>query len=124
MSIFPALEPHGDLHLIAILQKALYDICLEGQIVLADLRCESHLLQSLGFLIFTGIALFARLLVLILPIIDQAADRRLRRRTNLNKIEISIARQVESPHDWDNTELFPVLSDKSHLAGANLVIDA
>ena len=88
---FPAPEQHGQLHLVASVQKLGRLSTLRFEIVVVDLGPDSDLFEFDDVLVLPGVAFFAALLILEFPVVHQATDGRHRVRRNLNQIQPTLA---------------------------------
>src|SRR6185503_10284917 len=82
-----AAEEDRRLDLVAVLEEALDVLLLELVVVLVDLRAELDLFDLDHLLVLASLARALLLLVLVLPEIHDAADRRVGRRGNLDQVE-------------------------------------
>ena len=82
-----AAEEDRRLHLVAVLEEALDVLLLELVIVLVHLRTELDLLDLDDLLVLPRLARALLLLVLVLPEVHDAADRRHGRRRDLDQVE-------------------------------------
>src|SRR5437773_3627487 len=82
-----AAEEDRRLDLVAVFEEALDVLLLELVVVLVDFRAEFDLLDLDHLLVLAGLARALLLLVLVLPEIHDAADRRHGRRRDLDQVE-------------------------------------
>src|SRR5262245_21406866 len=82
-----AAEEYRRFHLVAVGEKALDVLLLELVVVLVDLRAVLDLLDLDDLLVLLGLARALLLLVLIAPEVHDPADRRVRRRRDLDQVE-------------------------------------
>lgn len=80
MSHLAALKHDGSLHFVTLFQKRQNVIPLHIEIVVGSLRAEFDFLELNGLLVFLGLVLPFAELVEKLSIIDDPANRRIRRR--------------------------------------------
>ena len=86
---FAAAEPDGDFYLVAVLQKALGVTHFCVKIVGVDVERQTNLLDFHNALILTGFLLTLCLLETELAVVDDFANRRLRRRCNFYQVQVT-----------------------------------
>ena len=92
-------------------QEAL-DVALLGVVVvLGDLRAELDLADRDLLLVLAGGLLLLRLLVLVLGVVEHAADRRARLGGDLDQVEVALLRVGERVGGLDDPDLLAVLAD-------------
>ena len=91
-------------------------------IIFLDRGGELHLLDGDDLLISADLALLLGLLVTVLIIVHQFADRRFGGGNNLHQIEPRLLGQLKRLADRLHTELFTVLVDDTHLAVADFLV--
>ena len=118
-----AAEHDRDLDLVLVAQEAL-DMALLGLVVvLRDLRAELDLADRDLLLVLARLLELLGLLVLVLGVVQHAADGRPRLGRDLHEVEIAIlrvAQRIGRPHDAD---LVSGLVDQAYLGHANAIVD-
>ena len=92
-----ATEHDRNFDLVAALEELLRVARLHLKVVRIDFGPHADLAQDGGVLALARLAFLLRLLVLELAIIEQAADRRHRRRRNFDKVEVALRGQSRGP---------------------------
>ena len=122
MRIFPTPKIDGYLDLVSVLQEIADQPRLELEIVLANFRFETHLLEGLRLLALPRLAFFPGLLVLELTVVQEAAYWGCRRWAYLDQIEVGCPGQLERTRERNDSKLFTGLSDESYFARPDLII--
>ena len=97
---------------------------LDLEVVVVDLQTEANFLDFRSALVTTCLASLDLLVVLILAVIDELGNRRLRVGRHLDEIEVRFLCQVQCDGSRDDSHLFAVRADQTHLGDANLVVNA
>src|SRR4051812_10581689 len=118
-----AAEENRRLHLVAVLEEALDVLLLELVVVLVDLRPELDLFDEDHLLVLLRLARALLFLVLILPEIHDAADRRHGRRRDLDQVEPLLLRNRERLRRRHDAELLAGVVDHPDFAHANALVD-
>ena len=63
------------------------------------------------------------LLVLVLGVVEHAADGRARVGRDLDEVEVALLRVAQRFVGLDNADLLPVVADEAHFGNANALID-
>ena len=63
------------------------------------------------------------LLVLVLRVVEQAGDRRLRAGGDLDQVEVGVLGAFQRVGDLDDAELLAVGADQAHLGNADPLVD-
>src|SRR6185503_5103261 len=113
MRHLPAAEEDRRLDLVAILEEALDVLLLELVVVLVDLGAELDLFDLDHLLVLPSLTRALLLLVLILAEIHDAADRRHRRRRDLDQVEPLLLGDGESLRRRHDAELCARIVDHS-----------
>ena len=92
--------------------------------MIIDLQAEADLLDFGGALVTAGLTGLDLLVVLELAVIDQLGDGRLGVGRHLDEIEVRFLCQVQCDGSRDDSHLFAVRADQTHLGDANLVVNA
>ena len=121
--LYRAAKEDRRLHLVAVFQEALDMFLLELVIVLVDLRAKLDLLDLDHLLVLARLARPLLLLVLILPEIHDAADRRDRRGRNLDQVEPLLLRDGQRLRRRHDAELCAVVVDHPDFADADPFVD-
>ena len=121
---FAAAEEDGCLHLVAIFEEANHVIFFGLVVVIVDVDAELHFLDDDPCLFLLGLAVLLFLLVEKLAVIHNAADRRLRRRRNLNQVEPFLFCELERLEGWNDAELLAQIIDYTNFASPDALIGA
>ena len=97
---------------------------LDVEVMVVDLQTEANFLDFRGALIAAGLTSLDLLVVLVLAVIDELGDRRLRVGRHLDEIEVRFLCQVQCDGSRDDSHLLAVRADQTHLGDANLVVNA
>lgn len=108
---------------ITLGQKLLNLARLHVDIMLVCTGTHTDLFQRNRLLIFTGLVLSLRLLVLITAIVHQFTDRRYSIGRDLNHIKIPITSDIKGTHWGHDSDHFPVLVNQTNLTRTNALID-
>ena len=92
-------------------------------VVLGDLRAELDLADRDLLLVLARGLLLLGLLVLVLRVVEHAADRRTRVGRDLDQVEIALLRVRKRLGGLDDADLLPVLADQPDFGYANPVVD-
>ena len=123
-TLLTSAEHDRDLDLVAGLEEA-DDVALLGLVVvLVDLGAKLHLFDDGVSLVLAGLTVLHRRLVLELAVVHELGDRRARHRSNLDEIEVGLLGEPQGILDPDDSDLFAVRTDQSHLGDADPVVDA
>ena len=114
----------GDLDLVASVKEAGHMALLHVEIVVVNLQAETNLLDFRGALVAASFTSLDLLVVLVLAVIDELGNRRLRVGRHLDEIEVRFLCQVQCDGSRDDSHLFAVRADQTHLGDANLVVNA
>jgi hypothetical protein len=119
-----AAEHDRHLDLVAPVEEA-DDVALLGVVVvLRDLRAELDLPHvDLRLVLARGLLLLG-LLVLVLRVVEHAADRRLGLRRDLDEVEVLALRVAERLLRLHDPDLRARLVDEAHLGNADALVDA
>src|SRR5919108_3512957 len=118
-----ALEAHGDLGLVALLEEPAHVLDLEVEVVALGLGAHLHFLDQDRRLLLARFLLPPRLRVLVLAEVHDAADGRLRFRRNLDEVEVLAAREVERLLGRHDAELFALGAHDADLANTDGLVD-
>jgi hypothetical protein len=124
MGQLAAAEEDCRLDLVAVREEALDVLLLEIVIVLVDLRAEFDLLDLDHPLMLLGFARPLLLLVLVLAEIHDPADRRHRRRRDLDEVEPLLLGDGNSLRRRHDPELLPGLIDDANFTDPNTLVGA
>src|SRR6185436_9924010 len=111
------------LHLVAVLEETLDVLLLELVIVFVDLRPELDLFDQDHFLVTLRLATALLFLVLVLPEIHDAADRRYGRRRNLDQVESLLLGDRQCLRRRHDAELLAGVIDDADFADADSFVD-
>src|SRR6266498_3594437 len=119
----PAPEHDGDLDLVALAQET-FDVALLGSVVvLVDLGPHLHFLEDDQALLAPGLLGLDGLLVLVLRVVHQLADRRPRHRRDLDQVEVELVGHPQGGDGIHHAELLPVGTHHPDLGGPDPVVD-
>src|ERR1700744_4738289 len=122
MGDLAAAEHDGDLDAVPAEQETL-DVALLGVVVvLGDLRPELDLADRDLLLVLASGLLLLGLLVLVLGVVEYAADGRARVGSDLDEIEIALLRVGKRFGRLDHADLLAVLAHEPNLGHANAII--
>ena len=111
------------LTLSLVAQEAL-DVALLGVVVvLGDLRAELDLADRDLLLVLARLLLLLRLLVLVLGVVEHAADGRLGLGRHLDEVEVALLRVAQRVVDLHHADLLAVLADQANLWNADALVD-
>jgi hypothetical protein len=122
VSLLTTAEHDRDLDLVVVLEEALDMALLGFVVVLGDLRPQLDLADVDLLLVLAGLLLLLLLLVLVLRVVEQARDRRLRARRDLDQVEIGVGGALQRVVDVDDAELLAVGADQANLRDADSLI--
>ena len=117
-----AAEEDRRLDLVAVLEEALDMLLLELVVVLVDLRPELDLLDQDHLLVLLRFARALLLLVLILPEVHDAADRRHGGRRDLDQVESLLLRYGQGLRRRHDAELLPGVVDDPDFPDADAFV--
>ena len=110
--------------LVSAVQEAHNMALLDLEVMVVDLQTEANFLDFRGALVAARLTSFDLLVVLVLAVIDELGDRRLRVGRHLDEIEVRFLCQVQCDGSRDDSHLLAVRADQTHLGDANLVVNA
>src|SRR5207302_6717364 len=119
-----AAELHRHLDAVALIEELGGTPCLGAQVVGIDLDPEADLLEGLRLLLLLGFALALLDLVLVLAVVEDAADRRDRVRRDLHEVEALLLCQRQRVLCCHDAQLLSFIIDDPHLADPDHLIDA
>ncbi len=122
--VLPAAQDHLDFHAMAFGEKLDRAVAPDIGIVVADGQRKPNPLDFNAFLLGAILAFLPLLLVLKTPKVDNTADRRLRERRNLDKVEGAFLRRTECNGQRQNAELLVILVNDADFRNADLVVNA
>ena len=94
------------------------------EVVVVDLGPNADLFQLDDVLVTTRLALLAALLIPVLAVIHQPADRRHGVGCYLNKVEPSLTRHLERIKGRNDANLLALFVNEPNLANADALVDA
>ena len=121
---FAAAEENRRLDLVAVFNEALDVVLLELVIVLVHLRAELDFLDLDHLLVALRFAGPLLLLVLILAVVHDPADRRHGGRRDFDQVEAFLSGKDESLGRRHDAELLPRVVDYADFTDSNPLIDA
>ena len=119
-----AAEADRHLDPIAVLEELDRAMDLRQEVARADLRREPHFLEGHRPLPALVLLLSLRQLVLVLPEVEEASDRRSRHRCDLDKVEAPFLRHLEGLWRGHDAQLVPLIVDHSDLWDPDHLVDA
>ena len=123
MGHFPAAEHDRDLDLVTFAEELLNLLRLRRVVVNVDFRSVLHFLDDDVGRLLTRFLASLLLLVLVAPEVHDLADRRLGVRSNLDQIQLRLARKRQGLREGSHAELLAVFGDQQDLASPNTVVD-
>src|SRR3990170_6172174 len=117
-----APEHHRHFHLVPLLQQALHQRYLSLHVGSADSRAHPHLMDHAALVVLAGVAVFLRLLVLPLAIVQYPADGRRAVRVDLYEVKAALSGDVHGLLGGNHTVVLPARPDKSNLWDPDPVI--
>ncbi len=124
MSHLTAPEADGELYFISPVEKLLALAALRIQVVSRNLWLQPNLFQFDGVLISARFTLFLALLIPVLTVVHQPANRRNSVRRNFNEIEPARTRHFKRIPGQQNADLLAFLVNYSDFPDTNTLIDA
>src|SRR6266508_18384 len=119
----PSAEHDRDLDLVALLEEPL-DVALLGLVVVrVDLGPHLHFLEHHEALLAPGLLGLDGLLVLVLRVVHQLADRRLGERCDLDEVEVELVGHALGGHGVHDAELLSVGTHDPDMGGPDPVVD-
>jgi hypothetical protein len=122
--LLTSAEHDHHLDLVPRLEEPLDVPLLGGVVVRVDLQAEADLLEDRVRLVLAGFAGLHVGLVLELAEVHELADRRSRRRSDLDEVEACFVRQPQRVLDAHDADLFAVGAHEPHLGNTDAVVDA
>ena len=123
MGLLAASEHDRHLDLVLLAQEAL-DVALLGLVVVGgDLRPQLDLADVDLLLMLAGRLGLLLLLVLVLRVVEQAGDGRLRVGRDLDQVEVALGGQRQRLVGGDDPHLVSVLVDEPDLGDADPLVD-
>src|SRR5213083_1204746 len=118
-----ALEADGDLGLVTLLQEPAHVLELELEVVSLGLGAHLHFLDLDRRLLLARLLQPARLRVLVLAEVHDAADGRLGLRRDLDEVELLGARRLQRLLGRHDPELLALRAHHADFAGADAFVD-
>src|SRR4029077_13738317 len=122
MGLLAAAEHDRDLDLVLVPEEALDVALLRLVVVVGDLRPQLDLAHVDLLLVLASLLLLLILFVLVLRVVEQAGDRRLRAGGDLDQVEICVLRSFQGVGDLDDPELLALGADQAHLRNADALV--
>src|SRR6266498_1201779 len=119
---FAAAEENRRLDFVALIQKAQHVVLLGLVVVIVHIDAELHFFDRDGLLVLLGFAFLFFLLIKKLPIIHDAANRRLRGGGNFYQIQVLFASHLERFKGWHDADLLAFVANHADFARANTII--
>jgi len=119
----PTAEHHRHLRLVPLLQESLSVLGLKLEVVILGLGPELDLFDLNDRLFLPRLSRLLALLVSVLPVIDDPADRRLGFRRHLHQIERQALGDLQGLLNREDSELFPIRINDSNLFDPNPLVD-
>ena len=117
-------EADGDLDAIPVLEELSSSSRLHLEIVDVDLDAQPDLLEGLRLLLLLLFALPLLELVLVLPVVEDAAHRRDGRWRHFDEVQPLLLGQRERLEGRHHAELLPLIVDDPNLADPDHLVDA
>jgi hypothetical protein len=117
-------EEDRDLHFVPGIEELCRLPSLRLEVVVVDLGPNADLFQLDDVLMTAGLALLAALLVSVLAVVHEPADRRHGIRRYLDQVEPTLARHLERIECRNDADLLAVLIDEPDLADPDTLVDA
>ena len=92
-------------------------------VVLGDLRAELDLAHGDLLLVLARLLDLLGLLVLVLGVVEHAADRRARLGGDLDEVEVALLGEGERVGRLQHADLVALVVDQAHLGHANALVD-
>src|SRR5262249_1324417 len=124
MRHFAAAKEDRRLHFVAVVEEALDVLLLELIVVLVDLGAKLDLFDLDHLLVLARLARPLLLLVLILPEVHDAADRRHRRRRDPHQVETLLLRYSQGLGRGHDAELRAGVVNHADFPHANALVDS
>ena len=121
---FAAAKKDRGFHFVAFIEKTQNVVLFGVVIVVIHVDAKFYFLDGDCLLVFLGFALFLFLLVEILPVIHDAANRGLRRGRNLDQIQVLFAGQPQRFVGRHDADLLAFIIYHANFACANALIGA
>ena len=123
MGDLTAAETDGHLDLVPVLQELDRVARLDGHVIFTDGGRKLHFLDFNDLLVFPQLLFPLGLLVAMLVVVQQLADRRLGVGNDFHQIQLRLFRQFQRPTYRDNPQLSAVRADQADLTVTNFLID-
>lgn len=123
MGHFPAAEADGDLHPVAVGQKALGVADLDIEIIDVDSRGHTHFFDLDDPLVFLCLLVPLGLLEAILAVIHELADGGDGVGGNLHQVQVGFAGLGHGLGQGHNPKLLPLGGDQAHFLVVNFLVD-
>ncbi len=117
-------ERQGHLHLVALSEEVLHLAGLGVEVTPSDLRPVLHLLDRDVGRLAAGFLGLLRRFVLVLAVVHDPTDRRVRLRCHLDQVEVELAGYRQRLRKGLDPDLLAARRDEPHLAGADAVVDS
>jgi hypothetical protein len=124
MGLLATAEHDRDLDLVLLVEEALDVALLRLVVVVGDLRPELDLADVDLLLVLARLLGLLLLLVLVLRVVEQAADRRARVGGDLDQVEVGLAGDPARLVGVDDADLLTVGTDQADLRNADALVDA
>jgi hypothetical protein len=121
---FPAPKEDGRFHLVSFIQEAQHVIFLGVIVVIIHVDAEFHFFDGNRLLVLLGLAFLFFLLVKVLPVIHDAANRRICGGRNLNQIQILLAGHLERFEGRHDSNLLAFVANYADFACADALVRA
>src|SRR6185437_7381031 len=121
---FSATEKNRGLYLVAFIQETEHVVLFGLVVVIVHVDAELHFFDRDGFLVLLGFAVFFLLLIKKLPVIHDAANRRLRGGRYLYQIQVLFAGHFERFKGGQNADLLAFIANHANFSRANALVCA
>src|SRR5690606_10191030 len=123
MHDFASAESNAALHFVLVVNELDHVAKLRLVVVLVDRRAEANFLQFNNLLVLAVFFLPLLLLVPEFPVVHNPANRRLRGRSDVHKVEIRVNGHLHRLAERYDTDLLAFRTDKPNLSGADFLVN-
>src|SRR5579862_755899 len=124
MSHLAAFEHDGGFDLIPFFQKRQDMVALHVEVIVGSLGTKLHFLEFNGLLVLLGFVLSLAELIEKFAVINNAANRRIGRRRNLNQIQPLSARHLQGIRRGHDSQLLTFVVNHPDFFRSNPFVDA
>ena len=124
MGHFAAAKFQGDFHLNFVAEEINSMAQLNAEVVRINARAKLDFFDLVGVLVLLGFAILLRLLVAELPVVHDAAHRRIGIRRDFHQVHAVSAGEVDGVAQGKYAQLFSIDPDDPNFRGANFPVDS